>query len=634
MAVSGSNQRLGLAWLALIVFALIIQFSALRSNPPGFFIDESSIAYNAQAIATTGRDEHHETWPLFFRAFGEYKNPTYIYLLAIVFRLTGPGILSARALSAVIGFATVVTLFALATGITGSRITGLVVGVIALLTPWLFELSRLVMEVAIYPFAVAIFLLVVWRAVRKPKWQPADIFGVALTLGLLTYSYSIGRLLGPLFALGLVIFITRTRWLSIVLTWIAYFVTLVPLLIFNHRQPSALTSRFKFITYLTTGSSLLEVTKELLSHFFLNLNAWRLFVSESSSVNEIAHIPGPPAMLTITGALILASLFLLFRLRQFNAWWFFVIYGAVVSVIPASLTTDNFHMLRLAALPVFLLILTIPTVDWITKSDVVWKRVALVVTILLITSQGLLFQWQYRKSAHSPRRLHLFDADYTTTILPTAMTNSGSEPVYLADNSSRPGYIQALWYGTLKGIPLNKFVSLGFDRSPPEGAVVITTEETCPRCRVLVESDPYTAYIAQGPAPVLIRLPDEEMRAELGVAGSPLTARPGQRVTIEVSVKNVSRLVWRASDRSGSALGLSVGNHWLDGKGAVITNDDGRTLLTTHLNPGQMVQVPLIINVPLRSGTYLLEIDLLQESVSWFGAKGSHTWRGKVLVTN
>jgi hypothetical protein len=39
--VSGSNQRLGLAWLALIVFALIIQFSALRSNH-SVFIDESS----------------------------------------------------------------------------------------------------------------------------------------------------------------------------------------------------------------------------------------------------------------------------------------------------------------------------------------------------------------------------------------------------------------------------------------------------------------------------------------------------------------------------------------------------------------------------------------------------------------
>ncbi|HJX89881.1 MAG TPA: glycosyltransferase family 39 protein [Pyrinomonadaceae bacterium] len=632
--MSGINQRLGLAWLALIVFSLIIQFSALRSNPPGFFIDESSIAYNAHAIATTGRDEHHESWPLFFRAFGEYKNPIYIYLLAIVFRLTGPGILSARVLSALAGLATAVTLFALATGITGRRIVGLLIGIIALLTPWLFELSRLVMEVAIYPFAVAIFLVAIWHAARKPKWQPADILGVALTLGVLTYSYSVGRLLGPLFALGLVIFIKRTRWLSIVLTWFAYFVTLVPLLIFNHRHPSALTGRFKFITYVTTGSSLIETTRELLKHFFLNVNAWRLFVTESSNVNEIAHIPGPPVMLTITGVLILASLFLLFRLRRFNAWWCFVIYGAVVSVIPASLTTDSFHMLRLAALPIFLLVLTIPALDWITESDLVWKRVALVITILLITSQGLLFQWHYRQSARSPRRLHLFDADYTTTILPTALTNSGTQPVYLADDSSRPGYIQALWYGTLQGIPLNKFVSLGSDRSPPEGAVVITTEEICPRCRILAASDPYTTYIAQGPAPVLIRLPDEQMRAELGVTNPLLTVRPGQRVTIKVSVKNASRFVWRASDRSGSGLGLSVGNHWLDGNGEVVASDDGRTLLTTDLNPGQMVQVPLTISVPLRSGTYLLEIDLLQESVSWFGPKGSHTWRGPVLVTN
>jgi len=634
MAVSGINQQLGLAWLALIVFALVIQFSALRSNPPGFFIDESSIAYNAHAIATTGRDEHRESWPLFFRAFGEYKNPIYIYLLAIVFRLTGPGILSARVLSALVGLATVVTLFALATGITGRRIVGLLAAVIALLTPWLFELSRLVMEVAIYPFAVAIFLVAVWHAVRKRNWQTADILGVALTLGLLTYSYSIGRLLGPLLALGLVIFIKRTRWLGIVLTWIAYLVTLVPLLIFNYRHPSALTSRFKFISYLTTGSSLLEVTRELLKHFFLNVDAWRLFVTESSTVNEIAHIPGPPGLLAITAVLILASLFLLFRLRRFNAWWCFVIYGAVVSVIPASLTTESFHMLRLAALPVFLLVLTIPALDWVTESDVVWKRVALVITILLITSQGLLFQWHYRQSARSPRRLHLFDADYTTTILPTALTNSGSQPVYLADNSSRPGYIQALWYGTLQRIPLNKFVSLGFDRSPPEGAVVITTEEICPRCRILATSDPYTTYVAQGPAPILIRLPDEEMRAEVGVANSPLTVRPGQRVTIEVSVKNVSKLVWRSSDRSGSSLGLSLGNHWLDGNGEVVENDDGRTLLSTDLKPGQMVQIPLTVNVPVRSGTYLLEIDLLQEGVSWFGPKGSHTWRGPVEVTN
>src|SRR4051812_31269208 len=91
---------------SMILFAGVFLLGAvlyaanLRSNPPGFYIDESSISYNAHTIAQTGRDEHGQTLPLFFRAFGEYKNPIYIYLLAGVFRITGPGILTARMLSA------------------------------------------------------------------------------------------------------------------------------------------------------------------------------------------------------------------------------------------------------------------------------------------------------------------------------------------------------------------------------------------------------------------------------------------------------------------------------------------------------------------------------------------------------
>src|SRR4030095_12517127 len=100
----GTKQyRSGLILLALIIFAVVIQFSSLRSNPPGFFIDESSIAYNAYNISTTGKDEHGESGPLYSRAFGEFKNPVYIYLLAGLFRVAGPGILSARSLSAFAG---------------------------------------------------------------------------------------------------------------------------------------------------------------------------------------------------------------------------------------------------------------------------------------------------------------------------------------------------------------------------------------------------------------------------------------------------------------------------------------------------------------------------------------------------
>ena len=79
------------------------------TNPPGFFIDESSIAYNAHTISETGRDEYGEPFPLYFRAFSDYKNPVYVYLLAAVVRVTGPGITAARLLSAALNSLAAVT---------------------------------------------------------------------------------------------------------------------------------------------------------------------------------------------------------------------------------------------------------------------------------------------------------------------------------------------------------------------------------------------------------------------------------------------------------------------------------------------------------------------------------------------
>ncbi|HWS55640.1 MAG TPA: hypothetical protein VN228_15985, partial [Pyrinomonadaceae bacterium] len=61
--------------LAAVALAAALYFAGAPSNPPGFYIDESSIAYNAHLVSETGRDEHGERLPLFFRAFGEYKNP-------------------------------------------------------------------------------------------------------------------------------------------------------------------------------------------------------------------------------------------------------------------------------------------------------------------------------------------------------------------------------------------------------------------------------------------------------------------------------------------------------------------------------------------------------------------------------
>jgi len=618
----------------LIVFGALVQFAALRTNPPGFFLDESSIAYNALTISQTGRDEHGEDWPLFFRAFGEFKNPVYIYLLAGVFRLTGPGVVAARALSATLGLLTIALLGLLAFQITRERMTALLFSLFVLLTPWTFELSRLVLEVAIYPFAIALFLLAVWNAAGKLTWGATQICALAGTLALLTYSYSIGRLFAPLLALGLIVFVNRRRLLGLILTWIGFGVTLIPLIRFHARNPGALTSRFYYLSYITPESTLLQIARQFVRHFFANLNPWRLFVSDYSKTNELVHVAGLPAMLTITAVLVAISLIVLHRQRKIDAWWRFVIYGVVASIVPASLTTDTFHMLRLAPLPIFLLVLTIPALQWLAKPHVGWQRAALIATVFLICVQGLFVQWRYHASISSPRRLHTFDADYPRLILPAALDQAGSQPVYLADNPARPAYVQALWYATLWNIPLAKFVSLGFDKSAPEAAVVITTEERCPRCRVLAYSEPYTTYVALGPPRVSPRLPDDAMRAELNVSDPPTQLRAGQQSTILVSIKNITQSVWTAPERSGGELRLSAGNHWLDQNGNTVVNDDGRSPVWNDVSPGATLTLPLLINAPRQAGEYVLEVDMLQEGISWFATKGSRTWRGRVIVSD
>src|ERR1043166_5012720 len=156
--------------LVLIAGGALLYTRSLTTNPAGFYIDESSIAYNAHSIAQTGHDEHGEAWPLYFRAFGDYKNPVYIYLLAGIFKLTGPSILAARLLSALLGFAAALLIGLLAWQITKRRAVALALTMTALLTPWLFELGRVVVEVSLYPLLVAALLLLVHRVSKKEKW--------------------------------------------------------------------------------------------------------------------------------------------------------------------------------------------------------------------------------------------------------------------------------------------------------------------------------------------------------------------------------------------------------------------------------------------------------------------------------
>jgi hypothetical protein len=84
--------------------------------------------------------------------------------------------------------------------------------------------------------------------------------------------------------------------------------------------------------------------------------------------------------------------------------------------------------------------------------------------------------------------------------------------------------------------------------------------------------------------------------------------------------------------RSDNKFYLAAGNRWLKADGTLQTNMDGRYGLGKDLKTGEETEVPLVITAPKDPGEYTLEVDLLQEQVSWFSDKGSPTAKVKITV--
>jgi 4-amino-4-deoxy-L-arabinose transferase-like glycosyltransferase len=633
------RHLIAFAMLALLGAAAGFYYYRVPGDPPGFYIDESSISYNAYTISQTARDEYGNKFPLFFRAFGEYKNPTFIYLLAAVFRVTGPSISAARLLTATLGVTCGLLLGLLAWRMTGEPIVAGIVAISTLLTPWLYESSRLVFEVAIYPSLLVLFLLALQRASRKEKWQATDILVLAATLGLLTYSYSIGRLLAPLLAAGLAFFITRRRWQGVIKTWLAYLLMLVPLFVFYRLHPGALTDRFRLLTYVTPESTIADDIRQFVWHYVGNINPWRWLSTGENNVRD--HLPGHGSLLAVTIFLGIAGLFLVWHYYRRDAWWWFILYGLIVSVVPASLTRNEFPQLRLIAFPVFSLVLTVPTIRWLLADGAevqntfvsrrAIKRALLSSAVLLIAIQGAYFQSDFHQRAAA--LWYVFDARFPRKVLSAALA-ANSKPIYLVDEPGKSGYIQAYWYGVLLGLDTAQLVRLPTGTSPPPGAVVISTAEECDNCRLLARSINYIVY-AVPPYKVSVPamdLPANWSRALITAEDVPAILKTGQTTALNVTVKNLSTATWSLIGESDAGDAVVLRSRWLGMDGVLLEDLYGKGRFPYDLEPGDTAGLSLKVTAPKNPGEYVLELDVVQEGLPGPSESGSQPSRFSIKV--
>ena len=95
-----------------------------------------------------------------------------------------------------------------------------------------------------------------------------------MLIGLITYSYTGSRLLGPLFATALVVFAGRRRWRFVFAAWAAFAATLVPIGVYALRHPGNLTARYEATTIARDGRSGLALVVHAVGNWFRDINPW------------------------------------------------------------------------------------------------------------------------------------------------------------------------------------------------------------------------------------------------------------------------------------------------------------------------------------------------------------------------
>lgn len=158
----------------------------------------------------------------------------------------------------------------------------------------------------------------------------------------------------------------------------------------------------------------------------------------------------------------------------------------------------------------------------------------------------------------------------------------------------------------------------------------------CALITTLAACRPVATTATAPPSP----LPDGAFRVQWGSPDMPKTVTPGERVSVAVIVKNVGDALWpdramgHPSANGWGAVRLSY-RWWRAGDPPALVADyaaPDRTELPAPLGPGASTILTIAVTAPPDAGPYLLQLELVQEMVSWFEAKGAATLKVPVEV--
>jgi hypothetical protein len=442
-----SHRRLWAGAIALFAVVVVVRnLIDLSGSPPGLYVDETSIGYNAWTIAHFGLDEHGIHFPLFFEAFGEYKNPIYVYAVAALVRFLPLTVAVERFPAALFGLAVVGFLTAAAWRLTGSRV--IMLGTLALtaFTPWLVIESRVGFETI---SMVALLSAALWcLSSRQPTPRQFGIAGVFLALAI--YGYTTARLEILLIAIPMAIAwgLARTPgwWRGLVPIAAGYIVLGVYALL----NPGALTGRFALISIWSDGAPLSVVVDRFLANYVSYFSPSFLWLQGDQNPRQNTEIGG--MLLWAMAPLLVAGVVACWERRR-EPLVQFVVAGIVLAPVAAALTNNGTpHALRSSGMLPFLVIIAVLGADRLRAAmagRAVAGRVLAGVLGVGLAAQAIVFTIDLY-TAYPNRAAAFFDTGEIAAIT-TARDLAGSHRIYLSTALDQP-YIEA-FFGLLPSPP-------------------------------------------------------------------------------------------------------------------------------------------------------------------------------------
>lgn len=189
-----------LLFVGILTIGIFLRFYQLGKVPNSLNWDEVSWGYNAYSILKTGHDEHGSFMPLSFKAFGDYKQPVYVYLTSLSVGLFGLTSFAVRFSSAFLGVLTIpfvwLLVFELFKREKHKYLLSLAGMFFFAVSPWSIQFSRVAYEANVGLFFVVSGVSLFLRGLNTKKYAYSYL-GIIL-LSISGYSYHSEKIFTPL----------------------------------------------------------------------------------------------------------------------------------------------------------------------------------------------------------------------------------------------------------------------------------------------------------------------------------------------------------------------------------------------------------------------------------------------------